>query len=346
MKILVLALAAATAAPAAARADELRVLARLPMERRAEMISALRVEVAGRAELLEGEALGDEPAGTGAMRAEARARDATHVVWVVFPSGALAPAEVRVLDVSRTSAAHAMTPQAWDVVDARVVAVLAASLLESEEPSHGRAAATPAPPASSEPAPEPPPSVTRASATLAPAAPADAPALDPEPARGRRPRTFSLWFGVGLAHTQLPHVAGSQLTMSNQLAFYGRVAEWAALGLRLRGGAGYSSVEGALVQANFGLPSIALSFRESLGTAATLELGLHAEGGFYVDWRENRLVGQDRLGFGLGGGVFATLELGAAHGVLLDYTFEVYGLGGSDAWTWGAATLAYVHRWD
>ncbi|MCZ7687148.1 MAG: hypothetical protein M5U28_53770 [Sandaracinaceae bacterium] len=40
------------------------------------------------------------------------------------------------------------------------------------------------------------------------------------------------------------------------------------------------------------------------------------------------------------------LELGRANGIALDYTIEVYGLGGVEAWVWGSATLSYVGRWD
>ncbi|AKF05879.1 hypothetical protein DB32_003028 [Sandaracinus amylolyticus] len=97
-----------------ARADERVVLVRWPAERGAEMTSALRLELAGRATMIEGAALEDDEPTVSAMRDAARASGATHVAWVVFPSGVLAPAEVRVLDVTRAAPAHAMTAQAWD----------------------------------------------------------------------------------------------------------------------------------------------------------------------------------------------------------------------------------------
>ena len=115
--------------PALARADRPVVLARLPRERQAEMTAALRLELAGRATLVEGPALEGEPS-VSSLREEARVAGASHVVWVVFPGGLLVPAEVRVLDVQRTAPAHASTPQAWDVVDPRIVAVVAATLFE------------------------------------------------------------------------------------------------------------------------------------------------------------------------------------------------------------------------
>ena len=124
------------------------------------------------------------------------------------------------------------------------------------------------------------------------------------------------------------------------------MSEWASLGLRLRLNVGASSIEGAILYGSIALPSIALSFRESLGTAAAIEIGVHAEGGLYVDWMSSRVRGADELSFGLGGGAFATLELGAANGLQLDYTISVYGLGGTATRTWGSGTLSYVHRWD
>jgi hypothetical protein len=133
---------------------------------------------------------------------------------------------------------------------------------------------------------------------------------------------------------------------TGQAAFYARVSEWASIGLRLRGGGGASSIGGAMLEASIGAPSLAVSFREPLGTAAMIELGVHAEGGLFVSWQENRIVGEDQLSFGIGVGAFATIELGAANGLMLDYTIEVYGLGGVDTWLWGAATLAYLHRWN
>lgn len=328
------------ALPSAASAQDWRVLARLPEERRAEVLAALRVELAGRATVTEGEAPGDEPTDA-AMRAQAGGF--THVAWVVFPGGILAPAEVRVLDVSRASAARAMTPQAWDVVDPRVVAVVAASLLEpGAEVAPIERASAPAPTAPVEAPPSPAP--------VAPvlAEPARAELAEPELGRPRAARTFSLWLGLGVAHTENHPSLPPSATVGGmgQTAFYARVGEWASLGLRLRASGGYSSIEGGIVQASVGLPSVMISHRVPLGTAATLELGVHAEGNLYLDWVENRRIGSDNLSFGLGIGAFAVLELGRANGIALDYTVELYGLGGVDTWLWGSATLSYVGRWD
>ena len=325
--------------PAGVLADERLVLAHLPIERRAEIMAALRVELAGRATLLEGDAPTDE-ATDASMRASAA--DATHVMWIAFPGGMLEPAEVRVLDVARTSAARARTPQAWDVVDPRVVAVLAASLLEPAPPIVVITPVAEAPPA---PVPAPP--------EAAPAPPASEPApsalalAEPQLGGPRPPRTFSLWLGLGVAHTTRPGLPSSSLVLgTGQAAFYARLTEWASIGLRLRVAGGASSIEGAIIEASIGAPSLAVSFREPLGTAAMIELGVHAEGGLFVSWQENRTRGEDQLSFGIGAGAFVALELGAANGLLLDYTIEIYGLGGVDTWLWGAATLAYLHRWN
>lgn len=327
--------------PAGVCADERLVLAHLPIERRAEIMAALRVELAGRATLLEGDAPTDE-ATDASMRASAG--DATHVMWIAFPGGMLEPAEVRVLDVARASAARARTPQAWDVVDPRVVAVLAASLLEpappivvitpalEDDPPAPVGAppeAAPAPPAASEPGPD--------ALTL----------TEPRLGGPRAARTFSLWLGFGIAHTTRPDLPPNYVVLgTGQAAFYARVSEWASIGLRFRAAGGASSIEGAIIESSIGAPSLAVSFREPLGTAAMIELGVHAEGGLFVGWQENRIRGENQLSFGIGVGAFVALELGAANGIAIDYTIEVYGLGGVDTWLWGAATLAYLHRWN
>ncbi|UJR81430.1 hypothetical protein [Sandaracinus amylolyticus] len=315
-----------------ARADERVVLVRLPAERGAEMTSALRLELAGRAAMIEGAPLeGEDPTVT-AMRDEARAAGATHVVWVVFPSRVLAPAEVRVLDVARAAPAHAMTAQAWDVVDARVVAVLAASLVEAahEEP----VIVVPATVVDPEPVTPPP---------VAAAVEEPAPQLDePELGASRRPATFAFSIaGLGLAHR---FDGEDPRLVMGQIAFYGRVSEWAAIGLRFRGGMGWSSIEGAVFQGTFGVPSIAVSFRIPLGSVAALEMGMHAEGGLYVQAVEAPT--EELVAFGIGAGAFLTLELGRHNALMFDYSIDAYGFDRSRPSMQGALTLSYQYRWD
>ncbi|MCZ7687149.1 MAG: hypothetical protein M5U28_53775 [Sandaracinaceae bacterium] len=202
------------------------------------------------------------------------------------------------LDVSRASAARAMTPQAWDVVDPRVVAVVAASLLEPgaevapiEAAEEGASAPAPREPVdspaapSSARAPSPPPA-----APVLPE-PAHAALVEPELGRAQGARTFSLWAGLGIGHRNGSGLRES-VSFTVQLAFYARLSDWASIGLRLRPGFGYSSIEGALVTGSVGLPSFAVSFREPLGTAAAIELGVHAEGNLALEWRENPTWGR------------------------------------------------------
>ncbi|MBZ0119355.1 MAG: hypothetical protein K8H88_20355, partial [Sandaracinaceae bacterium] len=132
--------------------------------------------------------------------------------------------------------------------------------------------------------------------------------------------------------------------LASQAALYGRMNEWSSLGLRFRGAAGFSSVQGALLRLTLGFPSIAVSFREPLGTASAIELGMHAEGGLHIDASEGAVA--ERLLFGFGVGAFVTLELGAANGLQLDYTLEAFGFGDRGASITGNVSLAYVHRWD
>lgn len=342
-----------------ARADGPVVLARLPVERHDEMVAALRLELAGRAVVVEGPPVGTDELTVERMRDEARAAQATHVVWVVYPGGALWPAEIRLLDAERTAPAHAMTPQAWDVVDARLVAVIAGSLLDQGEPLP---IAQRESVADAETIGDPGAEVARvdgAEATevlvvaseTAVAPEADLPAV-PEVALTvdpRRARRFSLSFGTGIAHQRAP-LASAPLTPGDtgisyghtEVAFYGRVTEWASIGMRFRlGGFGYSDLAGVTLSGAIGVPSIMVSFREPLGTAAMIELGIHTEGGLFFYGRS-----LSEWSFGLGAGAFATLELGEVNGIQLDYTLDLYGFGDSGSYSWGSASLSYVRRFD
>lgn len=323
----------ALVAPSAACAQEATVLAIFPAERRAEMTAALRLELAGRATLVEDSAI-DASAETTELRAIAEARGATHVVWVVFPTGLLGPAEVRVLDVSRSAPAHATTPEAWDVVDARVVAVLASSVMDPAriEP----AVVEPAPPAVVE---------TRVvvSTTAASAAPVVVPPTESEAVEPRDPRAarrFSIV--VGPSFTHLTSDGASALGLTYDFAFYARLTEWASLGTRLRIGQGsFTNAEATRVHAGLGVPSLLVSFREPIGTSAMIELGVHAEGGLFFYGHD-----ANRWSFGFGAGATMTLELGSGQGIQLDYTVDFFGFETSELLGWGALTLAYVGRFD
>ncbi len=331
------------ALPAAVRADDVVVLVLFPSERRAEMTAALRLELAGRATLVEDPAIDGQEATASALRALAEAHGATHVVWVVFPTGVLGPAEIRVLDLARPAPAHATTPEAWDVVDARVVAVLASSVMDASTSTSALPAAAPALPAAAPVTPDVAPTPA-----LAPAPPPEPIALetDPEdevetPTDPRAARHFSLVLGPSFAHVSAPGQP-TRLGPATDLAFYARLTEWASVGVRLRlGGVGFSSLEGVLVSGAVGVPSILVSFREPLGTAAMVELGVHAEGGFFFYGRN-----ASEWSFGLGVGAMATVELGAQQGIQIDYTLDLYGFGTTGSYGWGALTLAYVLRFD
>lgn len=330
--LLLLALVFSAALSTTARADDAVVLAIFPAERREEMTAALRLELAGRATLVEAAAL-DGSETTRDIRAIAEAHGATHVVWIVFPSGLLAPAEVRVLDLARSAPAHATTPEAWDVVDARVVAVLASSVMDA---APAEPAVVEGPVIASVVVPETPEAAAPSEPAAAPAAPAIVAARDP-----RAARRFSLMLGPSFTYITSPG-APVALGAATDLAFYARLSEWASIGMRLRfGGVGYSSLSGVLVSGALGVPSILVSFREPLGTAAMIELGVHVEGGLFF-YGNNA----SEWSFGLGGGGSATIELGASQGIQLDYTIDLYGFGTAGSYGWGALTLGYVARFE
>ncbi|MBN8614989.1 MAG: hypothetical protein J0L92_30600 [Deltaproteobacteria bacterium] len=140
--------------------------------------------------------------------------------------------------------------------------------------------------------------------------------------------------------------AGRGQSMLPELGFYARVSEWASIGLRLRGGGGYSSTSGANLRLALAMPSVRVHLREDLSSFATIELGVHAEGGLALQWLEDGALRADWLSFGLGAGVYATLELGDTHALTLDASMMAYGLGGTAVSIEMGATLSYVVRWD
>jgi hypothetical protein len=321
--------------PSVARA-QWTVLPHLPVERRSDMMAALRLELAGRATVLEPDEGFDPEASVADRRDRARAAGATHAVWVTFPTGLLGPAEVRVLDLSRADAAHGMTPQAWDVVEPRVVAVLMGSLLDaaSMPPS------APADPVIDVPVPAAPVA----------SAPADAPEdtteprlVLPEPELDTRAaRRFSLGFLTGASYRNVPGSTDEASSFVTTLTVYGRMNEWASVGLRLQGsGIGYSSIEGWLVTGLLAAPSLMVSFREPLGTVAMLELGIHAEPGLYFYGRN-----ASQWSFGIGVGAFANLDLGVHNAITLAFTLSSFGFGDVGPQFWGALSLGYTYRWD
>ena len=170
--------------------------------------------------------------------------------------------------------------------------------------------------------------------------PASAEAYDDTRPPGRIARRFSLLVGAGFSHGDV------SASFTPEVGFYGRLTEWASIGLRLRGWVGASSLEGAGLALSLAVPSVRLHFREDLSSWASLEVGVHVEGGLALDWRETRVVGSDVLRFSVGVGAFVTLELGEVSSVCLDYTLTASGLGGTSVSLEGAATLSYVARFD
>jgi len=159
---------------------------------------------------------------------------------------------------------------------------------------------------------------------------------------GRRARRFSLLVGMGFTAAN----GGRGQSILPELGFYTRVSEWVSIGLRLRGGAGYSSGTGAHVRLAMAMPSVRTHFREDLSSLATIELGVHADGGLALEWFEDAALRADWLSFGVGAGVYATLELGDTHALTLDASMTAYGLAGTAVSIEMGATLSYVVRWD
>lgn len=315
------------------------VLVVLPEARHDAMIAALRVELAGHAGVLEG-ACPSEGCTLTSLRVAAEAQGADQVVWVTFPQGEIAPAEVRVLRIASTRSREAMLPSAWDVIEPRVMAAVTASLVESEEPTE---VADPPPRA-----PAPTPQITATEAITSPPTEAsvEAPTEDTEtPEESDAPGPFTIQIGFGYGHRHAPdHPPGADVQMTGvplTLAFYGQLTDWAAVGVRLRGALGYSSIEGVGGSGLIGVPSLMLTLHEQLTPTLGIRWGTHVEGGlnFYGS-------NFDTWSFGLGVGVYMTLEVGPTMGFQIDYDINMYGFGERGAFFDGMGMLNYVGRFE
>lgn len=312
------------------------VLVVLPEARHEAMLAALRVELAGQARVIEG-ACPSEGCTTTSVRVAAEAQGAVQVVWVTFPQGEIAPAEVRVMRITSLHAREAMLPSAWDVVEPRVMAAVAANLVASSEPSpEARLPLTasdvtldvaptsePVPPSTPEPTePEPTPS-------------------EPTPSESDAPGPFTIQVGFGYGHRHAPGMEARMTGAPLTIAFYGQLTEWAAIGIRLRGGIGASSIEGVTGSGLIGVPSMMLTLHEQLSETLAIRWGVHVEGGL-------NFYGRDfsTWSFGLGVGAYATLEIGAHEGIQIDYDINMYGFGERGAFFDGMGSLNYVHRFE
>ncbi len=334
---LVAACALMASAQGQAQSTELpSVLVVLPEARHEAMLAALRVELAGQARVIEG-ACPSEGCTTTSVRVAAEAQGAAQVVWVTFPQGEIAPAEVRVMRITSLHAREAMLPSAWDVVEPRVMAAVAANLVASSEPS---------PEAAALPSPGPEVTVQRVQASepvvaSAPPVPTPEPTPEPTPSESDAPGPFTLQVGFGYGHHHAPgreaQVTGVPLT----LALYGQLTEWAAIGIRLRGGIGASSIEGVVGGGLVGVPSLMLTLHEQLTETLGIRWGVHVEGGL-------NFYGKDfsTWSFGLGVGAYVTLEVGPQMGFQLDYDINMYGFGERGAFFDGMGSLSYVHRFE
>lgn len=160
----------------------------------------------------------------------------------------------------------------------------------------------------------------------------------------RRPaRRFSLLVGASASFSNDPRFAASLLP---ELGLYARLSDWASVGMRLRVGGGWSSLDGAQLRLAVAVPSLRAHLREDLGRWGTIELGVHGDGGLALDRAEERRLGGDLLSFGLGAGVYTTLELGESHGITLDATMMAWGLGNTSVAIDTHVSLSYVLRFD
>lgn len=349
----VLAVTAAASAQGAPATDEVsaeppsaRIHMWLPDARHEAMASALRLELAARGAVVETE-VGGAPAGV--EPGDWRGR-ATHVGWVSLEGGALAGAEVVVVAVRSSRVARARVSHAWDLVEPRAVSVLVASLVDElssddapsadDASSEGTRASTGS---DSSPVSE------RASADGAGANGAGSRAedhLEVAAAKADEPcslcERFTFFSGIGPIWTR----ADGRWTRSStlELGLYGRVSPWVSIGVRIAGGGGYSSVQGGFVDMRIAAPSVLVSRRIRLGRVLILELGVHAEGALYMDYAQHAAPESNLLSFGVSAGAILGLDFGERHGLRIDATMGVHGLGGTETATIGAATLLYVRR--
>lgn len=169
------------------------VLVLLPVERREEMLLALRLELARPGTFRSEDLVANEP--SVARLARVRGRSESLTIWVEFERGLLAPPTLWLFHRESGEARSAVLPSAYDVLEPRVLALFAHSLLD-------------APPARQDVPRDPEPALPEQSTTEAPAPEAAAVAAPvPERRRIRAPRydtvDVSLFFGAGLGYGSL-----------------------------------------------------------------------------------------------------------------------------------------------
>ncbi len=136
-----LALAILFGSTAAAQPRGSNVVVFLPEHRRTIVQGAFRVELSGDDTRLEFRDLSSMGSDLGAHSHNARQliEQSTFVVWIEFPSGLLAPAELRVQGPTDAAPRYAMLPLAYDLTEPRLIAITAATLLDyvaAEPPAH------------------------------------------------------------------------------------------------------------------------------------------------------------------------------------------------------------------
>ena len=164
-----------------------------------------------------------------------------------------------------------------------------------------------------------------------------------DPPAPRRAHRFTLLAGAGFSISPDARFASSFVP---ELGLYEHLSDWVSVGVRLRVGGGWSASDGARLQLALAAPSVRVHVRHNLGAWGAVEVGVHADGAVRLDWDEDRRFRADLLAFGLGIGVYATLELADAHGITLDATMMLWGLGGTDVSMDTSITLSYVARFD
>lgn len=167
-------------------------------------------------------------------------------------------------------------------------------------------------------------------------------AAEPEHAEPRsRLRAFEL---------RVPSVAigplfghGSGVLGGLSMSFYARLAPWAAVGARVvASDIAYASSGDVVLGGGIMLPSVRFSFREELDPVVAIECGLHLEGGYFGGGGRSSPFGG---AFGLGGGIFAALDLGPSNAIVLDAIVSGWGArGGYNGWL--QIELAYAVRFD